>query len=65
MNKFSLFVLDSDTPGVLIEEQTNGRFQALTGQEINGSRQLPPLITTSAFEFGWYGYFPHSDTYRP
>ena len=58
------FVLDDEMKGVLHDEQTNGRFQALTGQEIDGSRQLIPLLTTTAFEFGWYGYFPHSDTYE-
>ena len=57
------FRLDPDEPSVLVDEATNGRWQALTGQEINGTRQLSPLIATSAFEFGWYGYFPHSDTY--
>ena len=60
-----MFHVEDESGGVLIDEQTYGRWQALTGQEINGTRQLTPLIATSAFEFGWYGYFPQSDTYQP
>jgi len=56
-----------DEEGVLVDEQTGSRWQASSGRASGGplrGRQLPSLVSTSAFAFGWYDYFPESDTYR-
>ena len=54
-------------PRMLVDEQTESRWQASSGRAIHGplrGRRLPFLVATSAFAFGWYDYFPDSDTYR-
>lgn len=61
------FRVDSDDPHVLVDEQTGSRWQAHSGRAISGplrGRRLPSLVSTSAFAFGWYDYFPNGDTYR-
>lgn len=53
--------------GVLVDEQTGSRWQAGSGRAVDGplrGRRLPSLVSTTAFAFGWYDYFPDSDTYR-
>ncbi len=57
----------ADDAGVLVDEQTGSQWQASSGRAVSGplrGRQLPSLVSTSAFAFGWYDYFPESDTYR-
>lgn len=56
-----------DETGVLVDEQTGSRWQASSGRATSGplrGRHLPSVVSTSAFAFGWYDYFPESDTYR-
>jgi hypothetical protein len=60
------FSIDTDSEDLLIDEETGSRWDAFTGTAIDGplkGTRLPPLVTTSAFAFGWYDYFPDSDTY--
>lgn len=55
-------------PRILIDEEDGGRWQATTGISLSGSHRgerLPPLVVTTAFAFGWYDYFPSSETYEP
>lgn len=61
------FRAGSNDPRVLVDEQTGSRWQAHSGRAISGplhGRRLRSLVSTSAFTFGWYDYFPNSDTYR-
>jgi hypothetical protein len=60
------FELDPHDPQLLTDTETGSRWQAFTGTAIEGDLQgkrLPPLVSTTAFEFGWYAYFPESETY--
>ena len=60
------FSADPDQPGLLLDDQTGSHWKAATGQAIAGplhGETLAGLISTPAFEFGWYDYFPNSDTY--
>jgi len=60
------FTAVPNQPGRLQDEQTGSQWQGLTGRGVDGryaNQQLPILISTPAFEFGWYGYFPDSETY--
>jgi hypothetical protein len=62
------FHLDPADPRFLIDDESGSRWQATTGKAVDGrleGTELPALIATSAFAFGWYDYFPDSDTYRP
>jgi hypothetical protein len=62
------FQADTKDPAILIDEQTGSQWQAATGEAISGplrGTQLPGLVATSAFEFGWFGYFPQSEIYEP
>jgi hypothetical protein len=62
------FTLDSDNPGILIDEESGSRWDATSGNAIDGplkGSQLSPVVATSAFEIGWYDYFPNSETYVP
>lgn len=55
-----------DESNTLIDEQTGTLWSAVTGQAISGplrGQRLPSLVVTPAFAFGWYGYFPDSETY--
>lgn len=61
------FRADNDDPRILVDEQTGSRWQAPSGRAISGplrGRRLSSVVSTSAFAFGWYDYFPNSDTYR-
>jgi hypothetical protein len=62
------FKIDPTTPGILIDQETQSRWNAISGTAIDGplqNSQLAGLIATTLFEFGWYSYFPDSDTYQP
>jgi hypothetical protein len=57
---------DQEEPGILVDQETGGRWSAATGIALSGpleGRRLDALVVTPAFEFGWYGYFPNSQTY--
>ncbi|RME42585.1 MAG: DUF3179 domain-containing protein [Chloroflexi bacterium] len=52
---------------ILRDEQTNSRWNGLTGQAISGplkGRQLRRLLTTYAFWFAWKAHFPETQVYR-
>jgi hypothetical protein len=60
------FLPDSAETAIMRDAQTFSMWSGLTGESQQGSytgSRLAPLVATPAFEFGWYGYFPHSDTY--
>ena len=60
------FKLDSDEVGFLMDEETGSRWEVASGAAVNGplrGEKLPALVVTPAFEFGWYAYFPDSETY--
>jgi hypothetical protein len=62
------FQADPQDPRILIDEEDGGRWQVTTGTALSGPRRgerLPPLVVTPAFAFGWYDYFPASETYEP
>ena len=51
---------------LLRDAETGSTWQMLDGVAIDGSLQderLVPVIATTAFEFGWYGYFPESEVF--
>ena len=55
-----------DDPGILIDGQTGSEWLATTGEAVSGhyrGERLPPLVATTAFAFGWYSYFPNSETF--
>jgi hypothetical protein len=59
------FEPDADDPTLVLDIESSGRWSGASGQG-HGPRNrssLTPLISTPAFEFGWYDYFPQSDTY--
>jgi hypothetical protein len=52
---------------IMRDLQTGGVWSGAGGEALSGSfegSRLSPLVTTPAFEFGWYGYFPESETYE-
>lgn len=60
------FSLDPLDPDILLDNETGSRWQASSGVAINGpleGSRLEPVFMTSAFEFGWFDYFPDSETY--
>ena len=60
------FFADSDELGTLIDRETGSRWRALTGEAVSGvlqGKKLPGVFVTTAFEFGWFDYFPDSDMY--
>lgn len=62
------FETDPQNLQILIDQEKSGRWQATTGRAMIGSHRgerLPPLVVTPAFAFGWYDYFPSSETYKP
>jgi hypothetical protein len=62
------FRADPVTPEILIDRESESRWQIATGLAVAGplrGEQLAPLVVTAAFEFGWYAYFPNSATYAP
>jgi hypothetical protein len=67
-NRILTFRIDEDNSRFLIDMETNSRWEATTGIAIEGplrNERLGDLISTTAFEFGWYAYFPDSDNYTP
>jgi hypothetical protein len=62
------FTSDVVNPGIIIDGESGSRWDATSGSAVDGpmkGNQLPSIVTTSAFEIGWYDYFPNSETYRP
>ena len=60
------FLPDTADRAVIRDAQTNSAWSGAAGEGQDGPfarSRLSPLATTPAFEFGWYGYFPQSDTY--
>lgn len=60
------FVLSDDFPDLVLDIETRSLWQPLSGIAVAGplkGQRLPSLVVTSAFEFGWYAYFPASETY--
>lgn len=58
------FALDEGDSTLLVDAETGSQWQATTGTAVAGPLQgqrLPSLFATTAFEFGWYGYFPQSE----
>jgi hypothetical protein len=56
----------TDNPLLLRDVETGSTWQMLDGMTIDGPLQderLVPVIATTAFEFGWYGYFPESEVF--
>ncbi len=54
-------------PSLLVDAETSSLWQGSSGRAIDGplkGAQLPAIVTTTAFEFGWYDYFPDSQTYK-
>ena len=57
---------DLDDMTIVVDKDSGSRWVGASGQGVDGryyQSRLMPLITTPAFEFGWYDYFPQSDTY--
>jgi hypothetical protein len=69
LNSRSLTFLPSPkNSALIIDEQNGSEWLISTGTAVGGSlkdSQLPALISTTAFEFGWYDYFPNSETFSP
>ena len=62
------FFPDPENPIFMRDRETDSQWSGLNGLAVNGrlkDTQLTPLVSTSAFEFGWFDYFPESDTYMP
>ena len=62
------FVLDPAATGFLIDQETASRWQVAGGLAVSGplrGERLDSLVVTPAFEFGWYAYFPDSETFIP
>lgn len=53
-------------PHQLRDRETGTLWHAVTGAAKSGplaGRRLTPMVGTTAFEFGWFGYFPESGRY--
>ncbi|MDX1435421.1 MAG: DUF3179 domain-containing protein [Anaerolineales bacterium] len=62
------FTLDPADPLFLIDDLTDSKWLASTGEAVDGplaGKQLADVVSTPAFEFGWFDYFSHSDAYSP
>lgn len=58
----------SDVTGMVVDDETESRWDALTGEAVGGElrgEQLESLVATAAFEYGWFDYFPESEVYLP
>ena len=58
------FVMDENNPGFLRDDLSNTLWQGNSGLAVDGrfqNAQLAPLISTSAFSFGWNNYFSESE----
>ena len=61
------FEASSGSDTVLVDRETGSQWEAASGEAISGpllGSHLAPVIATSAFEFGWYDYFPESETFN-
>ena len=62
------FKNDPESPQMAIDVEVGGRWEVSSGTALGGRLRdspFPVLIATSAFPFGWYDYFPLSETYAP
>lgn len=62
------FRSDSEDSSLIIDEESGSQWLLSTGTAVSGAMkdsQLPTLIATTAFGFGWYDYFPNSETFEP
>jgi hypothetical protein len=62
------FNSDASDPAILVDEASGSRWDATSGTAVNGllkGTQLSHVFATPAFAFGWYDYFPGSETYYP
>jgi hypothetical protein len=60
------FTAHEESSEIVVDEETGSQWNVTRGSAITGplrGRQLAPVFATSAFEFGWYDYFPDSETY--
>lgn len=60
------FKPSDEFPDLILDNETGSLWQPLSGTAVAGplkGQRLPNLVVTSAFEFGWYAYFPASETY--
>ncbi|MDX1414768.1 MAG: DUF3179 domain-containing protein [Candidatus Promineifilaceae bacterium] len=60
------FLVEESDPALMRDSETDSRWRGSSGKAVSGTydgKRLSPLISTPAFSFGWYGYFPQSDTY--
>jgi hypothetical protein len=60
------FKPSDEFPELVLDVETGSFWQPLSGIAVAGplrGQRLPTLVVTSAFEFGWYAYFPSSETY--
>ena len=60
------FSIDPLDPSILLDNETGSSWQASSGLAISGpwgGSQLAPIFATSAFEIGWFDYFPASEIY--
>lgn len=51
---------------IVVDRETGSRWDASRGRAVSGPLQgqrLDALVSTPAFEFGWFGYFPESERY--
>ena len=62
------FKIDPESPQMAIDVEVGSRWQVSSETALGGrlrDSQLPALIVTSAFVFGWCDYFRLSETYAP
>jgi len=61
------FMTSPESPELLIDDQSGSQWSVLTGTAVSGKhrgQRLSPLVITTAFEFGWFSYFPQSERYE-
>jgi hypothetical protein len=66
-DKILTFKSSPESPDLLIDDQTGSQWSVLTGTAVSGKhrgQRLSPLVITTAFEFGWFSYFPQSERYE-
>lgn len=57
----------SSVPGAVTDLETGSLWKGATGVAISGPMEgtrLGSILSTTAFEFGWYAYYPHSTTFE-
>ena len=60
------FVEDAEKEGRIFDQETGSLWDVFSGTAVNGPMEgarLSPVFATSAFAFGWYDYFPESETF--